>query len=92
LFKSDAHMNFPAFKHRRLFSTECFNQLYIYIGKALSVLRKKPRQHTLDRVRWRGDFQHSPVSAPKDLRVFADSVEIGHYAAAIREKLLAFCG
>ena len=92
MFKSDAHMNFPAFKHRCLFSTECFNQLYIYILKALTVLRKKPRQHTLDRVRWCGDFQHSLVSAPKDLRVFADSVEIGHYAAAIREKLLAFCG
>jgi hypothetical protein len=85
-------MNFPAFKHRRLFSTECFNQLYIYIGKALSVLRKKPRQHTLDRVRWRGDCQRSPVSAPKNLRVFSDSVEIGHYAAAIRKKLLALCG
>ncbi|MGY4284253.1 hypothetical protein ACVWXO_003473 [Bradyrhizobium sp. LM2.7] len=85
-------MNFPAFKHRCLFSTECFNQLYIYIGKALTVLRKKPRQHTLDRVRWCGDFQHSLVAAPKDLRVFADSVEIGHYAAAICEKLLAFCG
>jgi hypothetical protein len=85
-------MNFPAFKHRCLFSTECFNQLYIYIGKALTVLRKKSRHHALDRVRWCGYFQHSPVSAPKDLRVFADSVEIGHYAAAIREKLLAFCG
>jgi hypothetical protein len=43
-------------------------------------------------VRWRGDFQRSPVSAPKNLRVFSDSVEIGHYAAAIRKKLLALCG
>ena len=32
------------------------------------------------------------VPAGFHVTVFADSVEIGHYAAAIREKLLAFCG
>jgi hypothetical protein len=43
-------------------------------------------------VRWRRDPQHSPVSAPKDLRALADGVEISQYAAAIREELLAFSG
>jgi len=43
-------------------------------------------------VRWRGDLQHSSVATPKDLCTFSDDVEIGQYAAAIRKKLLAFCG
>jgi hypothetical protein len=43
-------------------------------------------------VRWRGDLQHSTVSAAKNLCAFADGVEIGQYSAAIREELLAFCG
>ena len=37
------------------------------------------------------DLQHPPVSSPKDLCAFSDNVEIGQYAAAIREELLAFC-
>jgi hypothetical protein len=38
------------------------------------------------------DLQYSPVAAPKDLRAFSDDVEIGQYAAAIGEELLALCG
>jgi hypothetical protein len=37
-----------------------------------------------------GDLQRPPVSSPKDLCAFSDDVEIGQYAAAIREELLAF--
>src|SRR5262249_20082414 len=92
VIKSDAHVNFAAFQQGGLLGTECFTQLYAYIGKALGVLRKKTRQHALDRMRGRGDFHHPPVSAPKHLRAFAHGVEIGHHAATIREKLLAFCG
>jgi hypothetical protein len=43
-------------------------------------------------VRWRRDLEHPSVSAPQDLCVFAHGVEIGQYAAAIREELLAFRG
>jgi hypothetical protein len=92
LIKSDADVNFAAFEHCCLLCTECFAQLHGHVGKALSVLRKKPRQHALDRVRRRCDLHHSPVSAPKHLRPVMDSVEIGQHAAAIREKLLAFYG
>src|SRR5690349_3155957 len=43
-------------------------------------------------MRRRGDLQHTPVSPPKDRRAFADRIEIGQYAATIREELLALCG
>jgi hypothetical protein len=92
LIKSDAHMNFAAFEHGCLLSAEGFTQLYMHVGKALGISRQEPRQHALDRVRWSGDLEHPPFSAPKDLCVFADGVEIGQYAAAIREELLAHCG
>jgi len=90
--KSDAHMSFTAFEHRCLRRTESFGDLDMDIGKALGIPRQKPRQHALDRVRWRGDLEHSPVAIPQDLCAFADGIEIGQYATAIREELLAFCG
>jgi len=43
-------------------------------------------------VRWRGDLQDSSVSTAKNLRAFADGVEISQHASAIHEELLAFCG
>ena len=85
-------MNFAAFEHGCLLMTEGFAQLYVHVGKAFTILRQKSRQHALDRVRWCGDLQHSPVAAPKDLCAFFDDIEIGQDAAAIREKLFAFCG
>jgi hypothetical protein len=39
LFKSYAEMNFAAFKLGFLLGTERFTQLYMYVGKALSILR-----------------------------------------------------
>jgi len=87
--KSDADVNLAAFEQRRLRKTESFRDLDMHIGKALGISRQKPRQHALDRVRWRGDRQHPPVSASKDLRAFADGIEVGQYTAAIREELLA---
>lgn len=45
LFKSDAEMNFAAFKQGFLLGTERFTQLYMYVGKALSILRQKSREH-----------------------------------------------
>jgi hypothetical protein len=42
-------------------------------------------------VRRCGDFHDPSVSTPKDLCAFPDGLEIGQYAAAIREELLAFC-
>src|ERR1043166_7433176 len=85
-------MTLTTFQHRSLLSTECFTQLHMYVGKALGISGQEPRQHALDCVRWRGDFHHPPISAPKHLCAFAHGVQIGHYAAAIRQKLLAFCG
>jgi hypothetical protein len=91
LIKSDTHVNFAAFEQGCLLGTECFAQLDIHVGKTLGVSRKKPRQHTLDGMRWRGDFHHPSISAPKYVCAFAHGVEIGHHAATIRKKLLAFC-
>jgi hypothetical protein len=82
-------MNFAAFEHGCLLMTEGFAQLYVYVGKAFTILRQKSRQHALDRVRRRSDPQHAPVSAPEDVCTFAHGVEVGQYAAAIREELLA---
>jgi hypothetical protein len=39
LFKSDAQMHFATFKHGCLLRTEGFTQLYMYVGKTLSILR-----------------------------------------------------
>jgi hypothetical protein len=40
-------------------------------------------------VRRRSDLHHASVPAPKDVCAFAHGVEVGQYAAAIPEELLA---
>lgn len=92
LINSDAHVSFAAFEQGRLRRTEGFGEMHMHVGTALGISRQEPREHALDRVRRRGDLEHSPVSAPQDLRAFADRVEIGQYTAAVGEEFLAFAG
>jgi hypothetical protein len=92
LFKSDAEMNFAAFKQGFLLGTERFTQLYMYVGKALSILRQKSGEHAHFAIETQISTAMGPAAKTPHTLVHTDLAKFGAHAHLDKDRAVNRAG